>query len=627
MTAYDDQATSFEPTVFGSAWRYKWLVLATVVAFGFLGVVASVLQSVDDRWLAEASLTVEDPLTDTLFQRVTSQASRYALEQAQVLHSTPLAERVQQLLEQDNPNDPSFRLSTQQIIESTEVLATQSNNTIFVHFGAGSQELATAGANALVDAYEYTTRSDVESNFQERLDELDNSIQQYEADLASIQQEIDDLWAADAARAQLDEQYQDTVERLTALQGRTVGASAEELALIEDEINVLYQELQAVQLALDVQGQPAGLDVLQQEQSRVVGLQSNLMVERSQLEIDIELIGSGVAHSTRALSAAPPGAPSYKRNVLLALLLGFPVGAGIAYVFALRRRTFTARVQPEISLGIPLLAEVPSFKEERLTTQLPVTEARDSMAAEAFRFAAAAIDLRAASAVSSGSKKRDMGFSAAFVTAGSGHGKTVAIANTALAAAEEGQRVLALDADYGDQALSRLLLSGGTAIPAPVTISRRGKDDKEEKTIAAMEVFRTPDEKGVLHLLGRDSLPGQTPSFFSSDEIPMILRSLEASYDLVLVDMPPLLEVAYSSTLVSHLSSVALLIPYGTRVSAIEEVMDRIQLTGTPVLGYMFNRAPLRRDLKGSAALLARSYAAERPPVSPPEAAEENEEQ
>jgi Mrp family chromosome partitioning ATPase/capsular polysaccharide biosynthesis protein len=620
MTAYDDQAIPFEPTVLGSAWRNKWLVLVVVAAFGCLGLVASGLQSVDDRWRAEASVNVEDPRINTLYERVTTQPSRYVIEQMEVFYSTAVADRVRQLLEQ---NDPPIVMTTQQVRASTELQATQSSGVIYLFFRANGELEAVTGVNALIDAYADVVSSDVESSFQVRLDELNASIEETETELASIQQQIDALWATDAGRTQLEQQYDDTVDRLTALQGLTVGASADQLTLILQEIDVLRQELEAVQLALDVRDQPAGLDALVQEQSRLTNLQSNLTIERSQVEIDMELLGNGIANESRALNAAAPGGPSYARNVLLALLLGFPVGAGVAYVFALRRRTFTARIQPEVALGVPLLAEVPSFREERLSTELPVADARDSIAAEAFRFAAAAIDLRAEPAVFPSGKKRDRGFSAAFVTAGSGHGKTVVVANTALAAAEEGQRVLALDADYGDQALSKLLLSRGRASPVPVVIGKPGKEGDGEKTVAGMEIFTTPDHKGVLHLLGRDSLPGQLPSFFSSDEIPKILRSLEDFYDLVLVDMPPLLEVAYSSTLVSHLSSVALLIPYGARVSAIEEVWDRIQLTGTPVLGYMFNRAPLRRDLRGSAALLARSYAAEQQPHHPASPIEE----
>ena len=47
------------------------------------------------------------------------------------------------------------------------------------------------------------------------------------------------------------------------------------------------------------------------------------------------------------------------------------------------------------------------------------------------------------------------------VSAADGAGKTVAVANTALTAAAEGARVLALDADLGHQGLSALFEGGG----------------------------------------------------------------------------------------------------------------------------------------------------------------------
>jgi septum formation inhibitor-activating ATPase MinD len=53
----------------------------------------------------------------------------------------------------------------------------------------------------------------------------------------------------------------------------------------------------------------------------------------------------------------------------------------------------------------------------------------------------------------------------AVVSGQSGDGKTVVAANSALAAARTGSRVLAIDADFGNQQLTTLLSSGEAEIP------------------------------------------------------------------------------------------------------------------------------------------------------------------
>jgi Mrp family chromosome partitioning ATPase len=201
----------------------------------------------------------------------------------------------------------------------------------------------------------------------------------------------------------------------------------------------------------------------------------------------------------------------------------------------------------------------------------------------------------------------------AFVAASSGHGKTVTVANTAIAAAAEGHKVLAIDADFGEQGLARLL---GERVVAETTL------DSVTSRVSLHQIDVVAANGGALHLLARGGLPGRSASFFSSDEARTVLRAAEIEYDLVLLDVPPLLQVAYTSTLVSYLGGALVVVPHGSRVTAIEEVKDRVELTGTPIIGYVFTLAPLRRDLKGSGAsvLRARMPAEARPEdTGPPE--------
>lgn len=70
-----------------------------------------------------------------------------------------------------------------------------------------------------------------------------------------------------------------------------------------------------------------------------------------------------------------------------------------------------------------------------------------------------------------------------------------------------------------------------------------------------------------------------------------------SKYDIVFVDAPPLLQVAYASTVASYVDALVVVISHESPVREIEELVKRLELIGTPVLGYLYNRAPLRKDM------------------------------
>ena len=383
MTNTNDQISPFEPTIFGSIWSHRFVVVIVIASFGVLGLLASGLQPLSKQWIATATLVIEDPVQSTLFEREGQQPGRYVNDQVAILHSTPVADEASRLLSTGTP--PIF-IEAADILEATEISQDANSNVVHVMFSADDERAAISGANAITGAYQQVRRSEVARGFQASLDQLDASIAESEAEIASLQEAIDVLRSGAVDRDQLDAQFADAVDRLASLQGTAASASPEALPAIQQEIEILVQELQALQLAMAVGAEPSGQDVLLQEQAKAIDRKSSLTARRDQLEVDLQLLGSGVLVESPAIAAEPPGSPSYIRNGILALLLGIPIAVGVAYLRALRRRTFTARSEPEIVLHVPLLAQIPEFKDERLTTALPVWDAPQSEAAEGFRF-------------------------------------------------------------------------------------------------------------------------------------------------------------------------------------------------------------------------------------------------
>src|SRR5690606_31458670 len=96
-------------------------------------------------------------------------------------------------------------------------------------------------------------------------------------------------------------------------------------------------------------------------------------------------------------------------------------------------------------LDAPLLASVPDFSQEGLSTRMPVFDAPRSASAEAFRFAVTSLE----------TVTRGMQSPLVLITSpGTAQGRTVTSAKLGLAAAVAGYRVLLLDAAFGSKRLT-----------------------------------------------------------------------------------------------------------------------------------------------------------------------------
>jgi receptor protein-tyrosine kinase len=321
---------------------------------------------------------------------------------------------------------------------------------------------------------------------------------------------------------------------------------------------------------------------------------TDLQTTRDQLAVDADLASNHVVFYSPAETAQPSGSTLL---IVAGFLFGLIAGSSLAVFLSSRRRRFASRNEPELVLGARLLADVPNFKNERIDSKLPVADAPLSASAEAFRFVSASISLQQTWPASHDGNK-NFG-SLVSVSAGLSEGKTVVTANTALAAAREGHKVLVVDADFGNQQLTELLL--GTATPI------LGMTDVTTGTVSLKNaVVEVPqDGSGSVQLLSRGTVSVQAPDFFAAHGTIKLFESLAAIYDLVIVDAPPLLRVAYATTLARLANRAMVVIAHGEDVHAAEELRDQMELVGIPAIGYVYNFAPLRSEMTASGGSMA----------------------
>ena len=586
-----DDISPFEPTVLGAMRKYWWLVILIVVAITALAIVYAFFSPVS--YQATANLVVEDPQTGNLFDiGIEQRPERYVADQAAILGSAVLADRA--AAAEDSLDD------AETVLEGLDVLWGKDSNLIQAVFTSDDPESAIAGANAVASTYSELRLETTSASFSAALLQLDDSIADVETQITDLQRQIELVLKEDPARISLDTQLSEALFRLVEIQEELPDATGTRLDELRAELDDILQQIQTLQNLGSLDAQNPQLTLLMEEQRQTVSRKADLLQTKDELSVEARMESTGIVLYSPAITSEEVGA-DLRRLGAVGLMLGVLLAASTAYLLALRKRTFDERSQPELVLHIPLLAEVPNFRAERIKGELPVKNHPASVSAEAFRFISAALDIETEQTVSTentGTHLNDAELqpvrSFVVVSPNLGDGKTIVVANTALASARQGKRVLAVDADFGHQKLSVLL----TGEDAPTV----GLTDLVERGVPFHQVaHRIPLQEGsTLDLVVRGTVAVSAPDFFRSSAVRAFFEAVRDEYDLVVIDTPPLLHVAYAGSLVRYADRAVVVASHRGNVAPAEDLADRLAFLETEVMGYVYNKAPLRDDMTRS---------------------------
>ena len=578
---------NLEPTLLGSAWRYRWLVLITTIVFGALAwwYADSTL-----AYTATSTLAVQDPRTSIVFE-VTNQSDpeRYVADQIQIAQSRAAAQRA---LEQLGQYEPPIAIDIDEFLDNVSVSAAESTDLVNVSYSHPDKATAVIVANELAAAYRNVASEGAQAAFADALTELDESIAARLGELNAIGEAIDQLRESDPERAELEAQLEAAIDAVLTYEQPPATADPEVIAAADAQLAELRSRVDILQTALGTFEDPDDIPVLQREQDDIRSRLSALQLRRDQIAVDAELAGNIVVFSSPA-ETAEPSSPMVL--LVLGILGGAILGSIIAQSLARRRRGFHSRGEPQAILETGLIADVPMFADERLSTLLPAIEAPQSASAEAFRFVATGIELRQHSAVD------DPFRSVVVASATLADGKTTVTANTAFAAARSGRRIALVDADFVNPALTQLLLPNLTNQPGLTDVAA-GEASLEQ---VGNEIGAT--QGGSITLFTRGSQGTRLPEFFASAHAASLIRELEEQYDLVLIDAPPVLRLAHSGTVLRLADRVMIVVAHRSDITVAEELRRYLNVVGVPVLGYVYNFAPLRREMLGRSGSTNRS--------------------
>lgn len=335
----------------------------------------------------------------------------------------------------------------------------------------------------------------------------------------------------------------------------------------------LQEQLDAVDDELEDRPGDATLEA-QRSQLQTQFLQ--LEGRANQLEVDAALHGSRVQQFERAEPPSRPSQPRTGRTVAASVLLALVTSAAVAWWLSGRRRSADGRQDPAALLGVPLLGAIPDFRALKVEGQTPTLSAPRSPAAEAYQFVLSSMTTSLAEL---------KGTTVLITSAQPGDGKTVTALNLALAASHDERQVLIVDADARVRGLSRL-----TELDDRPGLRELQSDPDTLVWTGLRQHFAHPN----LEVVTAGAVIEDPAAFFRTSAFRRAVKRMRDHADLVLIDSPPLLAVSDTSTIAEHVDAIVLVVAQGTSLDALNEVRGRLTFLGTPVLGYVFNRADAR---------------------------------
>jgi polysaccharide biosynthesis transport protein len=277
------------------------------------------------------------------------------------------------------------------------------------------------------------------------------------------------------------------------------------------------------------------------------------------------------------------------RKLAVGLVLGLIFGCVGAFARETLNTSIRRREELEEALQLPALALVPQLvRPPRVMNRLLGRRNGDGHAvsphgllpipglgAEAYRM------LRSALIYGTAKQKLDR---IAVASAVAGEGRTTTAANLAIAYAQYGTRVVLVDSDLREPHLHQLF--GMPRGPGLVDVLSR-------RSLLADALRQTVIDRLFLVTAG-ESAQGET---IDEPGLAALLGELSASFDVIILDTPPVLEAA-DATVVGRLADACLLVVRAgdTERTLVRQAQQQLVLVGAHVLGAVLNDPDGRVD-------------------------------
>ncbi len=172
-----------------------------------------------------------------------------------------------------------------------------------------------------------------------------------------------------------------------------------------------------------------------------------------------------------------------------------------------------------------------------------------------------------------------------FTSTFEGEGKTTNCINLAITLAQNGQKVLLIDAD-----MRRPTAKGVFEINNKVGLSEilAGLATWENQTEDEPYIFRT--RRRNLFVLHSGHIPPNPAELLASKQMKKLLEKCEKEFDYILIDTPPILVVTDLAVLANMVDGYVLVVRAGiTHKESLDESVLRLEQLGANIIGFIMN--------------------------------------
>ena len=266
-----------------------------------------------------------------------------------------------------------------------------------------------------------------------------------------------------------------------------------------------------------------------------------------------------------------PVSPNLFLNVLLSIFIGLGAGVGLAYFIEYLDTSVKNSEDLERVLGIPVVGQVPQ-KVRPL-----IEEGPDSDNAEPYRVLKTNLEF---------SNEQKNGVAYSVLSSGAGEGKSTTVFNLAYVSAQQGLRVLLIDADLR-RPVQHTILGISNRFGLTNVLLR---DVPVEETIKATSV---PN----LHFLPSGKLPRASLGVLDPKKIGELIQSLKSKYDLVLIDTAPIIGISDSLIIAKETDASFLVVQYRKYPrEMIRKAKDILHAQSVNLAGSVLNNISIMRD-------------------------------
>ena len=386
-------------------------------------------------------------------------------------------------------------------------------------------------------------------------------------------------------RIGLIKQLVDTANQLQVLEARSQ-------AIAQTKNNLSRQAREFPSIARRYNELQQQLDIAARTRDQLLSQRETLRVQAAQSQVPWEMVSE--PQIPRDSKGQPiPLAANNKNKFVMAAVGALVLGLGAAILLEKLHNIFYCADDVKDAVEAPLLGEIPLDKTAKnlppsIANAYAYLEGKERNKKNAAEFIEAFDSLYTNIRFLSSNRTIS---SLAVGSATVGEGKSTVALNLAHVAALAGQRVLLVDANLHSPSLHLLL-----ELPNVKGLSNLLDNQNEPNEI----IQRSHLADNLFVLTAGLPIPG-TARRLASSQMQYLMEELQATFDLVIYDTPPLVDSKDANFLAARTDGILMVVAIRqVNFSVVQKVFSQLENFGIPCLGTVANHATKRRRYQAS---------------------------